>query len=71
GIARSDNPDDGFYTVPAEREVTIKDLLTHTSGVMSGRLSGSVARELSVRRHEDGLAWVDELGGAPLDFQPG
>jgi len=71
GIAKNDNPDDGFYTVPAEREITIKDLLTHTSGVMSGRFSGSVARELSVRRHEDGLAWVDELGRAPLDFQPG
>jgi CubicO group peptidase (beta-lactamase class C family) len=70
-VAKSDNPDDGFYTVPAEREITIKDLLTHTSGVMSGRFSGSVGRELSVRRHEDGLAWVDELGKAPLDFQPG
>lgn len=70
-VAKSDNPDDGFFTVPAEREITIKDLLTHTSGVMSGRFSGSVGRELSVRRHEDGLAWVDELGKAPLDFQPG
>ena len=38
-MAKSDNPDDGFYTVPAEREITIKDLLTHTSGVMSGRFS--------------------------------
>src|SRR5690606_30987622 len=30
-----------FYTVPAERDVTILDLLTHTSGVMSGQLSNS------------------------------
>jgi CubicO group peptidase (beta-lactamase class C family) len=25
----------------------------------------------SARRHDDGLAWVDELGTAPLEFQPG
>src|SRR5205809_303266 len=25
-----------FYTVPADREITIKDLLTHTSGLVSG-----------------------------------
>ena len=32
-----------FYTVPAEREITIRDLLTHTSGLVSGgevRLNG-------------------------------
>jgi len=70
-MAKSSNPEDGYYTVPAEREVTILDLLTHTSGVMSGRFSNSVARELSATRHEAGLAWVDELGKAPLEFQPG
>jgi CubicO group peptidase (beta-lactamase class C family) len=25
-----------YYTVPAEREITIRDLLTHTSGLVSG-----------------------------------
>jgi CubicO group peptidase (beta-lactamase class C family) len=30
-----------FYTVPAQREVTIKDLLTHVSGLGSGRISNS------------------------------
>src|SRR5439155_9661413 len=25
-----------FYTVPAEREITLRDLLTHTSGLVSG-----------------------------------
>lgn len=70
-IARSDNSDDGYYTVPAEREVTIKDLLTHTSGVMSGGFSNSESRALSATRHEAGLAWVDELGSVPLAFQPG
>jgi len=70
-MAKSDNPADGYYTVPAEREVTIKDLLTHTSGVMSGGFSNSAGRELSAARHEAGLAWVDDLGNAPLEFQPG
>src|SRR5206468_10245896 len=27
-----------FYAVPAEREITIKDLLTHTSGLVSGTI---------------------------------
>ncbi len=60
-----------FYTVPAEREVTVADLLTHTSGVMSGAMSGSVGGQYSAGRHDVGLAWVDELGSAPLEFQPG
>lgn len=60
-----------FYTVPAERPVTVSDVLTHTSGVMSGPMSNSVGGRLSSQRHEAGLAWVDELGSAPLEFQPG
>jgi CubicO group peptidase (beta-lactamase class C family) len=60
-----------FYTVPATRAVTVLDLLTHTSGVMSGQLSNSVGNAHSARRHDDGLAWVDGLGNAPLEFQPG
>src|SRR5947207_1569096 len=30
-----------FYAVPADREITIKDLLTHTSGLVSGTISNS------------------------------
>jgi CubicO group peptidase (beta-lactamase class C family) len=60
-----------FYTVPADREITVKDLLTHTSGVMSGAMGNSVGNQWSSQRHELGLAWVDELGNAPLEFQPG
>jgi CubicO group peptidase (beta-lactamase class C family) len=60
-----------FYTVPAERAITVADLLTHTSGVMSGPMSNSVGGSLSSQRHDAGLAWVDELGSAPLEFQPG
>jgi CubicO group peptidase (beta-lactamase class C family) len=38
-----------FYTVPASREITIRDLLTHTSGLVSGpvgtREAAKVARK--------------------------
>lgn len=62
---------DNVERVPAEREITVFDLLTHTSGVMSGRLSNAAGRAYSEQRHELGLGWVDELGAAPLEFQPG
>jgi CubicO group peptidase (beta-lactamase class C family) len=61
-----------YYTVPAEREVTILDLLTHTSGVMSGP-NGNAGGQASFRqRHEIGLKWIDNLGTeSVLEFQPG
>jgi CubicO group peptidase (beta-lactamase class C family) len=70
GAASSDGAPE-FYTVPTTREVTVLDLLTHTSGVMSGRMSSSAAQPASARRHELGLAWVEHIGGAPLEFAPG
>src|SRR5206468_11105463 len=36
--ARGAAPAPAFYTVPTEREITIKDLLTHTSGLVSGTI---------------------------------
>lgn len=68
-VSSSTEPE--YYTVPAEREITVFDLMTHTSGLMSGPMSKSAGRPLSVRRHKDGLAWVDHLGAVPLEFQPG
>ncbi|HEX7000032.1 MAG TPA: serine hydrolase domain-containing protein [Gammaproteobacteria bacterium] len=56
-------------TVPAERPITIRDLLTHTSGLMSGGASSAYAVEIGPR---DSLADVlPRLADAPLDFQPG
>jgi CubicO group peptidase (beta-lactamase class C family) len=57
--------------VPSDREITVFDLMTHTSGVMSGAMSNSQGSGLSSQRHELGLAWVDDLGEASLEFQPG
>jgi CubicO group peptidase (beta-lactamase class C family) len=63
--------DADYYLMPVAREVTVLDLLTHTSGVMSGGVSNRAGNPLFNTRHEIGLAWVNELGAAPLEFQPG
>jgi CubicO group peptidase (beta-lactamase class C family) len=61
-----------FYTVPAEREITIRDLLTHTSGLVSGPLSSSEVRRVGARKPTDTLAdYTPRLGGTALEFQPG
>jgi CubicO group peptidase (beta-lactamase class C family) len=62
-----------FYTVPAEREITIRDLLTHTSGLASGPMSIADARKPSVvRKPTETLAdYIPRLGMTALEFQPG
>ena len=48
--------------VPAEREITIRDLLTHTSGIVRN----------AERTPDDSLAtYVPKLAQVPLAFQPG
>ena len=59
--------------VPAAREITVRDLLTHTSGLGSGGSGGKVITQLmSARKSTDTLAdFIPRLGSAPLDIQPG
>ncbi|MFS8609432.1 MAG: beta-lactamase family protein [Gammaproteobacteria bacterium] len=64
-------PPPEYDTVPAERDITIADLLTHTSGFMSGRVGNAESQAFYARREEIGLRLVDEMGQMPLDFQPG
>lgn len=60
-----------FYTVPATREITIQDLLTHVSGLGSGPASSSEMPGIA-RKPGDTLAdFIPRLGTTPLDFQPG
>ena len=60
-----------YYTVPAAREVTIKDLLTHTSGLASGPMGNSEAMK-NPRKPTDTLAdYIPRLAASPLEFQPG
>jgi CubicO group peptidase (beta-lactamase class C family) len=60
-----------YYTVPAEREVTIRDLLTHTSGLVSGPISGYANRSVAAGPKETLADYVPRLGKVPLEFQPG
>jgi CubicO group peptidase (beta-lactamase class C family) len=61
--------------VNATREITVRDLLTHTSGLMTigGPVSGQTqAGDAATRRPDDTLAtYIPRLGAVPLDYQPG
>lgn len=61
-----------FYLEPAYREVTVHDLLTHTSGLMSGGLGAREGQKTTPKLPTDTLAtYVPKLGSVALDFQPG
>jgi len=60
-----------FYNVPADREITIRDLLTHTSGLVSGGISNREAQKVALKGKETLGDYLPRLGGVPLDFQPG
>ena len=60
-----------YDLVPADRELTILDLLTHTSGLQSSGLGTAIAGRIP-RSPDDTLAtYIPKLGEVPLDFQPG
>ena len=54
--------------VPAETPITIKHLLTHTSGLASGGLGTAQSRPVERTTLAD---YIPKLGTAILDFQPG
>ena len=61
-----------IYTVPAERELTIRDLMTHTNGLETGGPGSREGARISPRNTSSNLAaYVPTLGAVPLDFQPG
>lgn len=66
-----------FYTVPAEREMTVQDLLRHTSGLPYGargtsRIHALYPASSSVTAREmTGTEFIDRLGKAVLLHQPG
>jgi CubicO group peptidase (beta-lactamase class C family) len=65
-------PEPETYTVPAERELTIRDLMTHTNGLETGGAGSREGNRLSPRNTNSTLAaYVPTLGAVPLDFQPG
>jgi len=60
-----------FYVVPAEREITIKDLLTHTSGLSSGPMGQSEVAKIRRKPDERLADYIPRLASTPLEFQPG
>jgi CubicO group peptidase (beta-lactamase class C family) len=60
-----------FLTIPAKREITIQDLLTHVSGLGSGPMSnsevGKIRNALAGKLSDS----IPKLGSTPLEFQPG
>ena len=71
-------PSRKFYTVPAAREITIRDLLTHTSGLVSGGISATEAAKMPRKptRHAGRLHPAARRSaarfpaGLALDLQP-
>ncbi len=62
-----------YYAIPAAREFTIQDLLTHVSGLASGGQASSYElRGLFELLGSGTLAGImSKFAAAPLDFQPG
>ena len=60
-----------YYTVPIEREVQVRDLLTHTSGVVSGTISNFANRAVGAGPKETLADYIPRLGKVPVEFQPG
>ncbi len=61
-----------FYTVPATREITVQDLLSHVSGLVSGGAASAAELAKVARKPGETLAnYIPRLGATPLDFQPG
>jgi CubicO group peptidase (beta-lactamase class C family) len=60
-----------FYTVPAQREITVKDLLTHVSGLGSGPMSNSDLAKVARKEGETLADYIPRLGTTVLEFQPG
>jgi len=60
-----------YKTVPADREITIRDLLTHSSGLGQGEI-GLTEMARRMPKTDDTLAsFIPQWASVPLDFQPG
>lgn len=69
-VQKKPAPLDNVKTVPADRDLTIRDLLTHSSGMEMGTY-GLLTR-LALAKPDDTLALrVAHFAQTPLDFQPG
>jgi CubicO group peptidase (beta-lactamase class C family) len=70
-VAVPSGPAGQFYTMPPAREVTVKDLLTHVSGLSSGTMSNSTVQAVARKQGEKLADYIPRLGTTALEFQPG
>jgi CubicO group peptidase (beta-lactamase class C family) len=72
-VAAEPGSNQRYSAVPATRDITIFDLLTHTSGLGSdGKTTPDFAALIKARKPTDTLAdFIPRLGALPLEFQPG
>ena len=69
----------GASPVPAKREIAVGDLLTHTSGLVSGAANAEIAKTLpgmalltdTTRPPESLERYLPRIAAFPLSFQPG
>ena len=79
-LDKFNDADTTYTTVPAKREITFRDLLTHTSGLDYTDIGSSKVMAIYTKNHiPSGLGYFDAsllermkaLGKLPLSFQPG
>ena len=79
-LDKFNDADTTYTTVPAKREITFRDLLTHTSGLDYTDIGSSKVKAIYAKNHiPSGLGYFDAsllermkaLGKLPLSFQPG
>ena len=75
-VAVSDNGEPTIDTVPANRPITIQDLMRHTSGIIYGGRGNTIvhkqypAGSSAAATKLDGAAFMDTLASLPLLYQP-
>jgi CubicO group peptidase (beta-lactamase class C family) len=73
---RDANGEPTVDTVPANRQITIQDLMRHTSGLIYGGRGNTLVHKMypagsgDASRDYDGAAFLDKLATLPLLYQP-
>ena len=75
-VAVRDDGEPTADTVPANRQITIQDLMRHTSGLIYGGRGNTLVHKMypagsgDAARDYDGKAFLDKLASLPLLYQP-
>ena len=73
---RDANGEPTTETVPANRPITVQDLMRHTSGIIYGGRGATLVHKMypagsgDAAREYDGAAFIDKLASLPLLYQP-